>query len=394
MHRDFLRTLTSTCLLSVLFAIPSLAAESIRVLLAPSASQVVVTASGEILVMLEDHETSMQSSVTITPVNGGIQLNDQWSPASRVSLHTGEGDLSVSIAEPVGVAAEVATSRERVKQSAPLALSGRLELLVRGGTAEVINEVELETYVAGVVPWEMNAGWHAEALKAQAVAARTYALYQRRLNVGRDYDVVASTQDQVYRGRHEDSRVQDAVNATRSLVLTYASEPILAAFSSTAAGPTEDAMVVWAKDLPYLKGVDCPFDVLSPYYAWRASFSLDDLEAGLRRQGMAVGTIATLAPLSHSATGRVARLRVLHSGGELILRGEELRRAVGYTLVPSTWFEFEARGREVRLSGRGSGHAVGLCQWGTKELADLGYSFSTILQYYFPGTDLVDFHSR
>lgn len=95
-----------------------------------------------------------------------------------------------------------------------------------------------------------------------------------------------------------------------------------------------------------------------------------------------------MAPISFSRGGRVAKLRILHSGGELILRGEELRKAVGYTIIPSTQFAIESMGRDVVLSGYGAGHAVGMCQWGAKELAELGYHFSTILQYYYPGTEV------
>jgi stage II sporulation protein D len=81
-------------------------------------------------------------------------------------------------------------------------------------------------------------------------------------------------------------------------------------------------------------------------------------------------------------------LRVTHSEGELILRGEDLRKAVGYSIVPSTQFTIDSVGQDVVLSGYGAGHAVGMCQWGAKELAELGYSFSTILSYYYPGTEL------
>jgi stage II sporulation protein D len=94
--------------------------------------------------------------------------------------------------------------------------------------------------------------------------------------------------------------------------------------------------------------------------------------------------------LSFSRGGRVAKLRVVHSEGELILRGEDLRKAVGYSIVPSTQFTIDALGQDVVLSGYGAGHAVGMCQWGAKELAELGYSFSTILAYYYPGTELQD----
>lgn len=261
--------------------------------------------------------------------------------------------------------------------------------MVRDGALMVINDIHMEEYVKGVVPSEMSAGWHPEALKVQAVATRTYALYQRVSNAGREFDVVASTQDQVYRGRQGvDARVQHAVESTRGIVITYQNAPILAAFSSTAAGPTEDAMNVWSKDLPYLKGVECPFDENSPYYQWRVELPVQSLEQSLRKQGIQVGTIATVTPFLYSRAGRVDKIRILHSDGEVILRGQDFRKAVGYSIIPSTQFEIEALGRMVVFAGRGSGHAVGLCQWGAKELADQGYAYDAILRYYFPGTEL------
>jgi stage II sporulation protein D len=147
-------------------------------------------------------------------------------------------------------------------------------------------------------------------------------------------------------------------------------------------------MNVWQKDLPYLKGVDCPFDASSPYYEWRNAFSVERLEATLRQEGYRVGTIASLTPFWYSRAGRVMRVRILHSGGELILRGQDLRRIIGYSVVPSTLFQVDTFGRDIVLSGRGNGHAVGLCQWGAKELAERGYPYAAILNYYFPGTDL------
>jgi stage II sporulation protein D len=270
-------------------------------------------------------------------------------------------------------------------------VTGLVHIVRRGKGFLVINQADLEEYVKGVVPGEVNTSWHPEMLKAQAVAARTYALYQQMLSAARDYDVVATVQDQVYKGKNGvDSAVSRAVDETRGLVLTYQNAPIYAAFSSTAAGLTEDAVNVWSKDYPYLKGVECPFDLDSPYYHWNASFRLDKFEHSLRQQGFAVGAISSIEPLSFSRGGRVAKLRVVHSEGELILRGEDLRKTVGYSIVPSTQFTIDAVGQDIVLSGYGAGHAVGMCQWGAKELAELGYPFSTILLYYYPGTDLQD----
>ena len=273
--------------------------------------------------------------------------------------------------------------------SGGMPISGGVRIVLRGKGLSAINLVDLEEYVKGVVPSEVSSSWHPEMLKVQAVAARTYALYNKMLSGAREYDVMSTIQDQVYRGRAGvDSRVEHAVDHTRGLVVTHRNAPIYAAFSSTAAGPTEDAINVWAKDLPYLKGVECPFDLSSPYYQWRVSVKIEHLENNLRQQGFMVGTVVTMTPVAYSRAGRVTKLRILHSRGELILRGEDLRKTVGYTVIPSTQFEVESVGTDIVFVGYGAGHAVGLCQWGAKELAELGYPFMSILHYYYPGTEL------
>jgi stage II sporulation protein D len=359
--------------------------------------------------LANNDERVVKGPLQITAVPGGLLINAVRVRTAGVRIRARAGDLTIKILSASVQGREHRTDRKPVigkrsvtndvipppsgtmpaSEPASLVVGGTVVVVHRGGGLAVINELDLEEYVKGVVPSEMSAAWHPEALKVQAVAARTYALYQKMLNDDRDYDVVAGVQDQVYRGRYGvDQRVQHAVESTRGLVMTYRNAPILAAFSSTAAGPTEDAMIVWAKDLPYLKGVDCPFDQNSPYYQWRAQFTITALEQSLRKNGVAVGTIATLTPYSYSRAGRVDKVRILHSNGELILRGQDLRKAVGYSVIPSTQFQIDEIGRDVVLSGRGSGHAVGLCQWGAKELAEQGYAYAAILHYYFPETSL------
>ncbi len=367
------------------------AAESIRVLLAQDAQRIELRAGVGLTLQLSTGEhRAMRPPISVTTVGGLIALNGEKAPGDRLVVQVSSGHLTLVIA--TGSSNVTSANGNGVTPGSgmtTLEVAGQVSVLRRGQGLMVVNELDLEEYVKGVVPSEVNAAWHPEVLKAQAVAARTYALYQRMLSAGRDYDLAAGTQDQVYRGRHGiDSRIEQAVETTRGLVVTYQQAPIYAAFSSTAAGLTEDALNVWSKDLPYLKGVECPFDANSPYYRWRTSFKLETLERNLRQQGIAVGTIATLAPASYSRAGRVTKLRVLHSQGELYLRGEDLRRVIGYAVIPSTQFDLDVVGPDVVVSGHGAGHAVGLCQWGAKELAELGYPFATILRYYYPGTEL------
>lgn len=374
----------------VIFALstPVQAAESVRVLMASDVHRLDVRADSAVwLTDGQSRSHSYNTALHIELRGAAFLVNGTRVVGEQITLRAGEHDLKLWLPR-VSVGSHGAVLQSADERGA-LHVSGLVHVVRRGKGLLVINQVDLEEYVKGVVPAEVNSTWHAEMLKVQAVAARTYALYQHMLSASRDYDVAASIQDQVYRGRQGvDARVQEAVESTRGLVVTHDGAPIYAAFSSTAAGITEDAMVVWSKDLPYLKGVECPFDVESPYYQWKASFRVTTLERNLRHQGFSVGTIATMTPVGFSRAGRVSKLRILHSKGELILRGEDLRKAIGYTVVPSTQFTIESMGQDIVLAGYGAGHAVGLCQWGAKELAELGYSFPSILRYYYPGTEL------
>lgn len=365
--------------LLLLICTQSASAESIRVLLVQEAPFVDVRSDSPLAFVTETGDTkTLHGPIHLTARADGLHIDGRRIIGGQVLIRSLRNGLTLVVGKEGGT------------PGVPLPISGSVRVSRKGHAISIVNQVDLEEYVKGVVPSEVSSAWHPEMLKVQAVAARTYALYNKMLSAARDYDVMATIQDQVYRGRTGvDHRVEEAVESTRGIVVTHQQAPIYAAFSSTAAGPTEDAVNVWAnKDLPYLKGVECPFDLESPYYQWKASVKIEQLEKNLRHQGFTVGTIATITPIAYSRAGRVARLRILHSGGETLLRGEDLRKAAGYTVIPSTQFEVESIGAEVVFAGYGAGHAVGLCQWGAKELAELGYSYNSILQYYYPGTEL------
>ncbi|HXC62530.1 MAG TPA: SpoIID/LytB domain-containing protein [Nitrospiria bacterium] len=305
----------------------------------------------------------------IVPSDSGLLINQQLFSESAIRVGSSRGDIRVN----------------------GQIFGGVLDIINKHGLLQVVETLDLEDYLQGVVPLELNSKWHPEVLKVQAIVARTYALYQKRQNNGKDYDLVATTNDQLYGGKGvEDARAAEAVRTTRGQVLTYAGQVINSVYHSTSAGPTEDAREVWGTDLPYLHGVDCPFDAQSPWYQWDRAIDLVTLEENLRRKGFPIGIIATMTPYRFSQAGRVTRVRILHSEGELILRGEELRRILGYTVLPSSHFKIEAIGQQIHFTGMGSGHGVGLCQWGAKELAERGYSYERILTYYYPGVQVQD----
>ncbi|MCA9497576.1 MAG: SpoIID/LytB domain-containing protein [Nitrospira sp.] len=354
---------------------------AIRVGLAEAAQVLSIQSADSFSLLLPSgRKFHASGQVTIRRQGAGLLLNDRavaetnmWVEGSTSTYHV-----------------RVETKNENATLSHPgpeWVVRGPLEIRLNPTGLALINWVDLESYVAGVVSGEVGAKWPLEALKAQAVAARTYVLYKKVENQMQSFDVVAGVQDQVYHGHSVRAEsVLKAVEATRGQVVTYENRPIFAAYSSTAAGFTEDALYVWALDLPYLKGVDCPFDEQAPRYDWRTSFTFDFLEQQLLKEGYEVGKIATFTPYTFTPSGRIDRVRLLHSRGETILRGQDLRRIVGYSKIFSTQFSIESLGQEVVVVGHGAGHAVGMCQWGMREMAELGYDYQSIVRHYYPHT--------
>ncbi len=356
------------------------AADHVRVALAERAGRVTVASVGDLRLETSsgDH-VDVSSETTVVLKGHELQVDGNRVRGHGLAIHGTHNELHVTIQ---------GSSPHAVSQR--WAVYGHLEITARDEHLLIVNVVDLEAYVAGVVSSEVNPDWHEELLRTQAVAARTYVLYKKLENAAQPFDVYASVQDQVYTGRQKVNRaVLDAVNRTRGQVLTYEGRPIFAVYSSTTAGPTEDAVNVWAKDLPYLKGVACPFDRKSPWYEWRATIPFDVVEARLKEEGYPIGWLATLTPYGMTAAGRVKDMRILHSRGELVITGQEFRRILGYAKVRSTRFSIERIDRHVVFAGKGAGHGVGLCQWGAKEMAELGYPYQSILRYYYPGTEIL-----
>lgn len=371
---------------SALFPASSFGASepAIRVGLTDSARVLSIRSSSPFFLKLSSgQQFRVAEYVTVTHRGESLLLNTRVVSASSVSVQGGDGMYQVKI-----LASTTNSSAHHSRKE--WSVRGPLEIQNRVSGLTVINRIGLETYVAGVVSGEVSPTWPLEALKAQAVAARTYVLYKKSLNHHQPFDVFASVQDQVYHGHAARAEsVLRAIAETKGHVVTHEGRPIYAAYSSTAAGPTEDALYVWALDLPYLKGVECPFDAQSPRYDWRTSFTFEYLEQQLRKEGYTVGTVATLTPYTFTPSGRVDRVRLLHSGGEIILRGQDLRRIVGYSKIFSTNFSIESFGEKIVVAGHGAGHAVGMCQWGMREMAELGYDYHSILRHYYPGTTLL-----
>jgi stage II sporulation protein D len=267
---------------------------------------------------------------------------------------------------------------------------GALEIQRVADGLAVINELPLEEYLAGAVKAEAGDKMPLEMLKAQAIVARTYAAYHRRLNAEKTYHLVASTLNQQYVGRvPPDSVVWTAVKETTGQVLLWNGELFPAFYHTDSGGHTEDPRVVFAAtNMPALKPVRVEFPSGSPYQHWKLDLPLTDLSAALLRGGISVGRVIALDVLERSASLRVARLVVRGTAGSVTLRGNDLRRLVGFDTLKSTLFAVSVSRHTARFVGRGYGHGVGLDQWSSKAMADLGYNARQIVLYYYPGATL------
>jgi stage II sporulation protein D len=250
-------------------------------------------------------------------------------------VETGEVVLGPKLRVTVnGAPTELAGPIVFLPGTAPLevdkvAYRGQLEVVVAGQKLNAINIVGLEQYLAGVVAKEMPSAWPDEALKAQAVAARSYAL-SHRLS-GRSFDLYADVRSQVYGGiPAEHARTTAAVEATRGEVLLWEGRPIDALFHSTSGGATADAAEVFGKAVPYLVSVEDPHSALSPVHRWGPT----PVAETTLRKGLKLRTPVTGLTLTRAASGRVASAAVVTTAGATTVTGSTLRRASG---IRSTW---------------------------------------------------------
>ena len=253
----------------------------------------------------------------------------------------------------------------------------------------VVNSVPMERYLCGVVGNEMKPSWPAEALKAQAIAARTYVLFQMRWSRRSAYHVVSTATDQRYAGGRVDLRVSAAVAATRGLALTRQGSVIPAYYHSTCGGHTGCAADVFGlSHLAFLKGVPCAYCANSPHAEWRTRVTTEELCRALSRPKRPVAHITALQALDRSGDGRPKTIRVFMGPKEADFKARDFRRALGTYRIKSTRFVVETARGGFRLKGKGFGHGAGMCQYGARGMADAGARAGQILAKYYAETRL------
>lgn len=278
-----------------------------------------------------------------------------------------------------------------------VAYRGSLEAFVNPlGSPVLVNELALEDYLKGVVANEMSPRLFPvpEALKAQSVAARTYAAS----SIGRlaqfGFDLFSDVRSQVYGGVPSEQLGSTlAVEQTRGLIAVYQGKPIVAFYSSTCGGQTAGYKDMFnGPEIPYLKGgVSCS-DETSRYHTWRERLRPAQFQAYLRGYA-AVGRLKDLKIQRTDSAGRVLEMRFAGDMGQAVLSGSDLRFALGLrsNLITRLKVKKDRLGfvSEIEVAGRGFGHGVGMCQIGAVELGKKGLEFRRILKRYYPGVEVV-----
>lgn len=287
--------------------------------------------------------------------------------------------------------------------------NGEFIVTANGNKLNAINVIDIEDYLRGVVPYEIGKLDESkfEALKAQAVAARTYAYKHFGSRVAQGFDVYADTRDQVYKGLHSATALTDkAVRETEGVVMTYNGEFITAYYHSTCGGETE-GVVTWGRpDHPYLKNKPdlrpdgTPWCRESNYTEWTREFTEDELrdlfQINAKEAKANVPSFSSIKSMHIQDTlksGRIHTLVIETNNGSFTAKADKIRWLFkrGGTILPSSFFRIHKNGNEWILKGKGFGHGVGLCQMGARARAQAGQSYIQILTHYYPGITLEKF---
>lgn len=343
-------------------ASPAAAEETVRIAIADGASEITLAGKGLEVRKLEAGEEYARA------------------PGGRSVVYLSGSKLMMDGAEVADSDGVKFRSDEFVKV-AEQPVRGQIEIRRNGKGLIAINVVPLEDYLAAVLGSEMPKSFPLEALKAQAVAARTYAVRRKIESWGKPFHLGATVLHQVYGGaRAEDARTRQVVAATRGEVLVWRMEPIEAYFHASCGGHTESGEEALGRPLPYLKSVDCECPS-QPNAQWSLKLGSKDFKS----LGKGVKDLKVVA---RTPTGRARKVELASASGTRVVSAVDLRRILGYDKVRSLDFEAERHGSTFTFEGRGHGHGAGMCQWGAKAFAEKGWPYKKILEHYYGGAEI------
>lgn len=347
--------------------------KTVRVLLAEKQKNANIKHSGRVYVYTPDlskkYKVSAPGTLAVKALGGGkIQLGTLQA-AQTIILEPAQGTLL--------------TWNTNV-------YSGKIFIIPAGNSFHLVEHAPLETYLYGVLPYEMSYTWPLEALKAQAVAARTYTLKSLESVKNQNFDLYSDVRSQMYKGggKQYDS-VKKAVDGTRGQVLTFDDKLFYTYYHANCGGGTDDVRS-WnpgAASIKPLSGASCKYDVHSKSHSWQMNISHDKVLAYAKTVGL-TGTLKSIKIARKTDTGRATNLTLRTSKGSKTVACGKFRLATGIRSCKIS--KVSVRKKDVHFEGKGYGHGIGMCQDGANGMAQSGKDYRKILKNYYPGAKLAE----
>ncbi len=360
----------------VLLAAPVFCGQTVRVLLGENLKSVQIKTSGRVHVYALGQEKKYKISQpqTLTVQFSGGKL--------RLGQLKADGPLVIEPAAGTQMTFQKNT------------YTGRFYAVPNGKTFQLIEYSDMEDYLLGVLPYEMSYSWPLEALKAQAVAARTFTLMQVQARQKNNFDLYSDVRSQMYKGSGKvyDS-VQKAVSGTHGQVLRYQGNLFHTYYHANCGGGTDNVQI-WAgpkaSAIQPLSGTSCAYDKHSKSYSWNATVLAASVNQFVNKNGLA-GSVKKIKVAKRTATTRAETLEFTTNKGKKTLSCAQFRLGVGAGLLKSCKItDISKTSKGFAFAGHGFGHGIGLCQDGAKGMAQAGKNYKQILSYYFPNSTLTD----
>ncbi|HHT9136747.1 MAG: SpoIID/LytB domain-containing protein [Candidatus Brocadiales bacterium] len=330
-------------------------------------------------------------------INGSYQITgsltniiDQGQGLQKTKISASNGGISIGNKRYDNSELRITGLRDGAIELNNIRYRGEIRIVQQfNNKFSVIEEVDLESFISGVLGSEMPQTWNEEALRAQAVTARTYAMYKKKVRRNEVYHL--DMLELAYRGMSSESpRLNKIVQDTKGIVMVYDWNIFPAYFHSTCGGHTEDVGSVFGKDsMPPLSGVACNYCNNSKYSRWSTDVSKSEIERRLRDANIYVSNISTVKAIDPGAGKHGSRVEIVSADGSKEMNANDFRLVVGPNYLYSTAFDSRNNGQSITFTGRGWGHGVGLCQYGAQAMAEKGFQWAAILKYYYPKIELV-----
>ena len=313
-----------------------------------------------------DRTYRFKNDIMVFPQDEGIMLGDRFFNSKSIRISPVEkGNMEVN--------------------SVPY--RGEVVITNTGKGLDIINIIELEDYLKGVVPCEMNPFWPIAALKAQAIASRSFAVDAALRNRDKTFDLTDDTFSQVYGGRSKEKwRTTRAIQATKNKVLKYNGEILRTYFHSCCGGNTRSAFDTWGDERSPLKKVKCSWCRWSPHFRWRFKINTNDILAELKDKGYFIDRIDNIIEGERDKAGRLKYVRVKSGNKWFEIMTRDFRSAI--SKIKSENFRVKKYPRFYLFSGYGWGHGVGMCQWGAFGLSLRRHNEVLILEHYYSGAEI------